>query len=314
MDKIAILNIPNYISSYYLKGLTEVGNVRYEPNQEFQKFNGTPFLIFRFKSKIIIIDNRDPIGVQKDLYEESYSYYVTNKLKTREDYNQSKIKALFPHYPLNLSLAYFKYFGSFWIQKMGFENVLKDLYRQNQRPIYKPLTKAKLQENYIFFSGSIWQKEKEANLQRAEFVKACKQHKEIIFEGGLIPRADGNDLGFDTVLGPKRYTYKDFANRSARSLINFSNPAVLGAVSWRFAEFLNMETFVLSLPWQIELPVDPKHGKEIHMISDLEELPGIIEYVIRNPIYHQQIAKGGKAYFNKYCEPKAQIKRIITEI
>ncbi|MGW1455062.1 hypothetical protein ACWBC2_08730 [Salegentibacter agarivorans] len=314
MDTIRLLNIPNYVSSYYLKGMLQVSKVVYEPNQEFKRFNNTPFLIFQYKKKTIIIDNRDPNGVHQNLYEESFLYFATNQLQNREDYNQPKVKPLFPHYPVDISGSYLKCFGRCWIRRMGLEKVLKEIYSLKKRPNYKNLRKQEVKENYIFFSGSLWKKESEANLQRAAFIEACKQHKQVAFEGGLIPRTDGDTLGFDEVLGSKRYTSKEFSEKSARSFINFSNPAVLGAVSWRIAEFWNMETFVLSLPWKVELPVFPKHGKEIHLLDNKQEFPEIIDYLIKNPRYHQQVSKGGKAYFNKYCEPKAQALRIFNEI
>lgn len=314
MNTITLLNIPNYVSSYYLKGLLQVSKMVYEPNREFKRFNNTPFLIFQYKKKTVVIDNRDPNGVNQNLYEESFLYFATNKLQNEEGYNQPKIQPLFPHYPIDLTGTYIKCFGKFWVQNLGFEKVLREIYSLKKRPNYKHLKKQKVKENYIFFSGSLWKKEIEANMQRAAFIESCKQYKQIAFEGGLVPRTDGNTLGFDEVLGPKRYTSKEFAEKSSRSFINFSNPAVLGAVSWRIAEFWNMETFVLSLPWKVELPIFPVHGKEIHMVDDEQEFPEIIDYLIKNPLYHQQVSRGGKAYFHTYCEPKAQILRILDEM
>ncbi|MBZ9632346.1 hypothetical protein LB465_16310 [Salegentibacter sp. LM13S] len=312
MEKIDLLNIPNYFSSYYLYGLNEVAKVRYCPNTEFRKWNGTPLLILRVDKKIIIIDNRDPNGVQKDLYSVATSYFATNKLKDNPNYNLLKLKALFPHYPINFSLGYLKIFRKHLFKELGKEKVMKDFYAQVKRPNYQNYSvNPENFSNYIFFSGSIWKKEEVANKQRAVFIKACKENEQIDFEGGLIPRTDGDNRNLEDVLGPKRYTSKNFHKKSSSSLINFNNPAVLGAISWRVGEFFNLSSFVLSLPFMVDLPVYPLHGKEIHMIKSVDEIEDFLNYLLKNPHYHRQIKIGGKNFFNKFCDPKIQALRIL---
>ncbi len=311
MQQVSLLNIPNYFSSYYLKGLNQVVKLEYKPNQEFKKFNNSPIIILSCKKKIIVIDNRDPAGVQHDLYELSYLYFVTNKLLSKEDYSQPKIQPLFPHYPIDISLTYLRIFRDHWVKNLEVETVLREIYRQVRRPYFREYVKKPLGKPYIFFSGSIWLKEKEANCQRAEFIKACKNHSSIFFEGGLIPRKEGDIREFNQFLGPKRFTSREFQKKSSKSLINFNNPAVLGAVSWRMAEYLNMGTFILSLPFKVEFPIPPEHGNEIHIIKTTEEIPDLIDFLLANPAYHQRVSNGGKAYFENYCTPKSQILWVL---
>ncbi|MGI0107869.1 glycosyltransferase [Salinimicrobium sp. WS361] len=314
MGTIQILNIPSYVSSYYLAGLNEIGRFEYEPNEEFRKWNGTPILILRIGKKNIVIDNHDPIGVQQGLYDEAALYYTTNKLKEKPDYNLPKVRALFPHYPVNLWWLYKKLFGFDWYRECGLEKVLRDISAHTKRPPYRNFKNTYEFTNYIFFSGSIWKKEGEANIQRAQFIKTCRSNSTINFEGGLVPRKEGNFSQLDEALGTKRYSWKEFEKKSSRSMVNFNNPAVLGAISWRVGEYLNLGTFLLSLPWKIYLPVFPIHGEEIHMIEDTREIPELFKFLLRNPTYHKKVASGGKKYFHNNCTPRSQILRIYKDI
>ncbi|APG60128.1 glycosyltransferase [Christiangramia salexigens] len=314
MQTIELLNIPNYFSSYYLKGLNDIAHLEYRPNIEFKKYNGLPLIIFRVKKKLVVIDNRDPVGVSKELYDLANLIYVTNRLQDSADYNQDKIRPLFPHYPINTWELYLKIFGISWYKQIGWKNALREIYIQNRRPSYKNHSITNSFRPYVFFSGSIWKQEIVANEQRSSFIKACQNHPHLHFEGGMVPRDDRQNLGLDDVLGPKRYSYKEFNEKSCRSLVNFNNPAVLGAISWRFAEYLNMGTFILSLPWKTELPVFPVHGKEIHIIEDLKGINELLSFLLKNPSYHRMILKGGKTYFHKYCQPKKQGEMIMENM
>ncbi len=314
MQTIELLNIPNYFSGYYLKGFNDTAQVEYRPNLEFNKFNGLPLIVLKIGKKLLVIDNRDPVGINQELYNLTDLYFVTNKLRGVAAYNQNKVRPLFPHYPINNWKQYLRIFGSAWFKVNGFKNALREIYIHTRRPSYKNYVAKPVFRPYVFFSGSIWKKELIANEQRAVFIKACKNHPKIEFEGGLTPRGDGDNLDLDEVLGPKRYSIKEFNKKSSRSLINLNNPAVLGAISWRFAEYLNMGTFILSLPWKTELPVFPIHGKEIHMLEDINEIDRFISFLLKNPSYHKLISHGGKAYFNNYCQPKVQAELILGEI
>jgi|25BtaG_2_1085352.scaffolds.fasta_scaffold04094_3 hypothetical protein len=314
MGTIQILNIPSYVSSYYLAGLNEIGRIEYEPNEEFRKWNATPILILRVGTKIIVIDNRDPIGVQQRLYDEAALYYTTNKLKEKSAYNLPKVRALFPHYPVNSWWLYMKLFGFDWYRECGLEKVLRDISAHTKRPPYRNFKNTYEFTNYIFFSGSIWKKEDEANIQRAEFIKTCRTNSTINFEGGLVPRKEGNFSQLDEALGTKRYSWKEFEKKSSHSMVNFNNPAVLGAVSWRVGEYMNLGTFLLSLPWKISLPVFPIHGEEIHLLQDTEEIPSFLDYLLENPEYHLKVARGGKRYFNHFSTPEAQTLMILRDL
>ncbi len=80
------------------------------------------------------------------------------------------------------------------------------------------------------------------------------------------------------------------------------------------AEYFNFSSFVLSFPFQIDLPKTPEDNEEIHYISNSDEYPLILEKVVSDPEYHQKVAKGGKKYFDTYCTPEAQATYILKSL
>lgn len=309
--KIEILNIPNFYSSYYLLGFYRTHKLVYKPELKFEKFNNRGYIVFRYGGKIGVIDNHDPVGVNQELYQSADLYFATNKLLDQDSYNQRKVRPLFPHYPVNIIPLYLKLFGFDLIRKLTPKDLAREIYVMRSRPAYNKEGDRYRHGNYVFFSGSTWKKESWANQIRAEFIRACKEHPGIEFEGGFIPRSDGNNFGFDNELNKIKYPPKKFSELSAKSLVSLNNPAVLGAVSWRLAEYWNFSAFVLSFPFAIDLPVLPVDKEQIHLISDSGEYKTVLNKVLEDPDYHKKVSLGGKAYFDQFCTPEAQAKFVI---
>jgi hypothetical protein len=309
---IKILAIPNYYCSYYLLGLSRISKISYTPVPEFMRWNNFPYLIFEAEGKRVVIDNDDPIGIRKELLDQVDIYFVTNKLLDHPDYLHPKVKPLFPHYPVKTPGLYTRIFGLNWITELGSKTALQQAYTLQRRPAYEDFNPDYQFNPYVFFAGSIWKKETWANQMRAEFIRSCKRVDGLGFEGGMLPRTDRNNLGLDDVLSPRKYSSDEFSVKSAKSLVVFNNPAVLGAMSWRVAECLNRGSFILSLPWKIELPKFPIHGEEIHEIQEIDETEAFLKFLLSNPSYHRKISEGGKAYFQNNCRPQIQAAEILN--
>jgi hypothetical protein len=308
---ITILNIPNHCSSYYLLGLSQEYKIRYNYDQRFAIFNNFPLIIFQVNDKIGVIDNRDPSGIPEELYALSDLYFTTNKHKNIVCYNQSKVEPLFPHYPVNILPLYIGLFKLNLIRFFKWKELVSELYTQFRRPYYKKMDVSKNSDNFIFFSSNIWKRELVTNEIRAQFIRFCKNDSRVIFEGGFVPRSDGDNMGFDNEINKVKYTPKEFTKLSAKSKIVLNNPAVCDAVSWRLAECLNQGLFVLSFPFKIHLPKDFCHAQDIHFITATTEYKSVLDKVFVEPMYHEKIALNGKKYFDEFCTPKAQAKYII---
>lgn len=311
---IELLAIPNFYSSYYVLGLFQTGRLKYKPAREFEKFKNRGYVIFKIDGKLGIIDNHDPVGVNDELYQASELYFATNKLLNHASYDQEKVRPIFPHYPVNIIPIYLKLFGLDLFLKLKPKDFARELYVLKSRPKFKEVEANYSFDNYVFFSGSTWKKEPWANQIRADFIRACKADARIEFEGGFIPRADGNNFGYEEELNKVKYPPKRFSELSAKSLISLNNPAVLGAVSWRLAEYWENSSFVVSFPFAIDLPITPKHGEQIHYITDSNQYAEVINMIFENPDYHQKIALGGYEFFRQHCTPTAQIQYILQEM
>lgn len=314
MTEIHLLNIPNFFSSYYLYGLNEVYSLKYKPEKEFEQFNNQGYVIFKVGQKIGVIDNRDPVGVNEFLYEKADLYFATNKLLNNASYNQDKVRPLFPHYPINIVSLYLRLFRVKLFTKLKPRDFAREIYVLRNRPKYKLQGDKYKFSNYVFFAGSTWKKEPWANEIRAQFIQACKAHPKIKFEGGFIPRSDGDNFGYDKELNIRKYSPTEFSEFSANSLISLNNPAVLGAVSWRLADNWNNSSFVLSFPFAIDLPVSLTANEEICYIENSEQFEELLDKIITNPDYHKKIATGGKIYFDKFCTPQAQAKYVVENL
>lgn len=314
MDTIYILNIPNFYSSYYLYGLNKEYIIKYKMDKAFLKYNNKPMLIFKYKGKLGVINNDDPVYFHQELYNLSDAFFVTNKLINDESFQQEKVKPLFPHYPINILPLYLRLFNFSLFRHLKFYAVAKEIYTLIRRPFYKNYNLKTEKDNYVFFSASIWKNEQETNTIRQEFIRYCKADKRIDFEGGFIPRSDGNNLNFDAELNHTKYPPRTFSKLGKKSKIVLNNAAVWGAVSWRLAEYLNQSLFVLSFPFKIELPVALKHDKEVCYINKSSDFKKVFDKVLDDSEYHRHIANNGKTYFTEYCTPRAQANYIVKTL
>ena len=314
METIKFLNIPNFYSSYYLLGLNQEFKVRFVSDSRFVKFHNKPILIFQINDKIGVIDNDDPTGVNQELYELANVYFTTNKLLDVESYNQKKVKPLYPHYPINILPLYIGLFGINLLRFLKLKDIAREVYILSKRPFYKEYKCVTIKDNFIFFSSNIWKKEPYTNRIRAEFIRFCKEESRIQFEGGFVPRSDGNNFEFDNELNSVKYSPRKFSELSAKSKIALNNPAVCGAISWRLGEYLNQGLFILSFPFKIELPKNLYHGQQVHFIETTGEYKLVFDEILENPGYHEKVSISGKKYFDTFCTPQIQAKYIVEVV
>jgi hypothetical protein len=285
MSQVNILNVPNYYCSFYQLGFERIASVRFSPRKEFAHLNGKPFLVIEYKGKVAVIENDDPVGVDMPSYSDSDLYFATNKLLAREDYNMDKVMSIYPHYSIDNAFDYLKLFGVKGAINLGPKEFLRQFYNLYRRPDWRNMPHKSLEGDYVFFSGSMWKKEKWANQVRAAFIQACQANPNITFEGGMNPRSDGDRCGLPPEVMDQRYTPKDFAEKSSRS--------------------------VMAFPFKIDIPTVPEHGKHIHYVQDPAEFSEVLTFVMKNPAYREKVARGGKSYFDEYCLPEIQAKRIL---
>lgn len=172
---------------------------------------------------------------------------------------------------------------------------------------YQPSNKS-----YVFFASSLWKNEAEANEIRASFIRICRSLRGVRFEGGFAPRSAGDVPGFDDLTTARRYSHREFVEKSARSLVVLNNPAVARSHSWRLAEFLALGKAIISTTLDCAVPAPLVHGEHIHYAGPAHEsLRAAIEQIIDDPAYRTRLERGARDYYERFLSPRAVMSRLL---
>jgi glycosyltransferase involved in cell wall biosynthesis len=192
-------------------------------------------------------------------------------------------------------------------------NFFANYWRQYKRiPLNKYQKKLKVEDNYIFFISSLWEKEQKVNLNRKTFISLCKDIKGLDFEGGFAPRSDGNDLGYSTYMA-RRITLKKYLKKIKRSCLVFNTPAVEDCFGWKLGEFLALGKAIISIPNNNTLNEPLVHGKHIHFVSANEnDISDGIEKIREDSKYRKYLENNSKKYFQENLLPEIVLTKIIN--
>jgi len=169
--------------------------------------------------------------------------------------------------------------------------------------------------NYIFLVGTLWQGQDKTNLQRINFIRACKQLDYIHYEGGLLPDSKNVDEQNNDVLLISSLGYENYISKTNASAVVFNTPAFHLCHGWKLTEFLAMGKAIISTPFSNELPVPLVHGENIFFVSeDADEIKKAIVELTTNNDLRTKIEKGAIDYYKKYVEPREAIKHLMTLI
>ena len=151
------------------------------------------------------------------------------------------------------------------------------------------------------------------NILRKSFVDTCKELN-CDFEGGFICDTGHPQYEFfKEYLLNERYSGLEYVKRTQRSVVAFNTPAVWNCHGWKLAEYLAMGKAIISTSFVNKLPVDLKHGEEIHFISEEIDMKSSLEYLLNNEIYRKKLEKGSSTYWEKYVSPKAVISNLLNK-
>jgi glycosyltransferase involved in cell wall biosynthesis len=175
------------------------------------------------------------------------------------------------------------------------------------------------EKNYVFLIASIWHKTTAyVNLDRANFIRACKMNSNIQFEGGLI------DIGYECdyikdldelKIGNVKVKLSEYIQKTQKSNFVFNTPSVGRCHGWKLAEYLCMGKAIISTPLSNNLPFPLVHGKNIHFVEEnLESIKAAIDYLLKNHDYVKQLEKGALEYWNDFGAPQKVIQNIISEV
>jgi glycosyltransferase involved in cell wall biosynthesis len=311
-----------HYSSFYIRGIEQYfgkNKIVYK-NKPFSDFHfNNHFFAFIIKrnleEKKIIIDYADTSEVDKKALKWSDLYCKIN-IDEENDYSNNKIISIGPSFGINV----YSYTKTIYLASLNF---IKSYKRINNKRNFFSSYKAQLnrpkienyypfseKENYIYFVGSLWKKERKTNRFRANFIKACLSSK-IKFEGGFAPRTKKDIQGYEDITMKARHDMDTFIEKTKKSIITFNTPAVLDCHGWKLAEFLCFGKVIISTPLSRNLPKELRDKKHI-VITDgsQEDIKIKLEKLIRDKRLRNTLKINARQYFENELAPIKVIQKI----
>ena len=325
-------------ASYYISGLYEVFNQKnvvfnksyftdLKRNMELFSFNHF-FAFVHIENEILtrfVIDFCDSNDISQEAYDWCDVYAKINYNRPEEDVFKKKIILIPPSFGIKiwsltttLKNAISNFIVSNKVIPTSKREFFKDYWSQFRRlPLNQYCNKTNSDPDYVFMLGTLWQQNdevKNTNVFRTTFIKSCLANKKIVFEGGLVANEtlQKQNANINDVFS-KKYSLSQYISNTKRSGFVFNTPAVHECHGWKLAEFLALGKTILSTPLSNELPAPLRHGKEIHIIGDIDKMNSDIAYLHENQTYSLMLAAGAKNYFNKHATPSVVIKSILKK-
>jgi len=279
----------------------------------------------------IIIDFCDPIIVQQKAYEwcDKYAKINFNSVLTDKKFH-SKMISIPPGFGIRIWGLWKTIIYCGWnllkcklSPLVSFENYIKDYYDQFKRPTLEeyliPENNTIAAKNqmrpYVFMIGTLWNHQnciEKTNVFRKSFIEECNVSK-CKFEGGLFASPIHPQYEeFKNFIFKKRYPIKNYIAKTKLSAFVFNTPAVWECHGWKLGEYLTMGKAIISMPLRNNLPEKLVHGKNIHFISNTDEMKLAIDLLLNDDNYRKILENGAKAYYIKHVDPHAVIRKIIN--
>lgn len=164
----------------------------------------------------------------------------------------------------------------------------------------------------VFALSSLWAKEPECNAYRARFLRTVRAAPGIRFEGGFAPRRRAPVEGFDDLIAERRYPIREYMEKTRRSAVVFSTPAVLGCHGWKLAEFLALGKAILSTPLERRLPAPLVHGEHVHFVDGSEgSIEDAVLRLLADPAYRARLEAGARAYYDAHLAPERAVASVL---
>ncbi|MCR4847964.1 MAG: hypothetical protein K5920_03815 [Bacteroidales bacterium] len=317
-------------SSFYIQGLYQLFGKK---NVGFRRIDGKPdqtgnlcFVVYRGEEqRKYVLSYTDSYKVNESLYDwcDVYGSVNANFSKTPKQFHD-KLIALCPSFgvrlwsiPQALSFALFDQVGTAFSVKKRIGKV----WRMTRRPPYNAYAPSLSSDHYVFFLSTLWyndewnKNDEGVNSRRANFIRACKELEEVVFEGGLVSQGkerSSEDLFADCLFNG--IPMSEWMDKTKRSALVFNTPAFWDCHGWKLGEYLALGKCIVSTELSNDLPVPLEHGKNIHFIENTPEaMKEAIKYIVDHPDYRVSLEKGARDYWGKYGTPKASLKLLGLE-
>ena len=347
--KTKVLIDPNnriLYSSFYIKGLCSIfgkKNVSFsakyfkELNRKKESHSYDHYMAFVVISpdnriNKFIIDFRDKTTVKENAYEWCDKYAKINfNIKLTDKRFHNKIISIPPGFGIKIwnfwETAYYcctnfikckfspivkfrihiRDYSAQWRRRSMLDDYMKRPTTTETNPPAKP---------YVFMIGTLWPHKnciEETNLIRKSFIEVCKTAN-CNFEGGFVASVDHPQYSiFKKYIFSKPYSIDSYIKKTKLSSIVFNTPAVFNCHGWKLGEYLAMGKAIISTPISNQLPEKLKHGKNIYIIHNIEELEYAVNLLLKDHNYREMLENGAKDYYLKYASPEKVIEHILQK-
>ena len=277
----------------------------------------------------IIIDFHDDFDVKERAYNwaDKYAKININKNLTDKEF-QNKLIVIAPGFGIKIwnfwQTVYYSvvnYIRCKFSPAVSLKTYLLEYYRQYKRPplddyLVTVLDQEELKNNkpYIFIIGTLWEHKnciEGTNLQRKTFFETCKR-ADCNLEGGFFGTPNHPQYEeFKDLVFLERYSLEDYIEKTRSSAFVFNTPAVHNCHGWKLGEYLAMGKAIISTQLSNEVPGELKHGENIHVIANNEEMAAAIDLLLKDSNYRKKLENGAQEYYSKYAHPSAVIENIL---
>ncbi len=192
-------------------------------------------------------------------------------------------------------------------------------YRRLAASEYGPGTS---RDNYVFFSSGLWpethkvaewgEAHRQANHNRADFIRACRSLPQVEFEGGFWARKNVKVPNYEELTCPIEYRHETYIEKTRASAVVFNTPAYKKCHSWKLGEFLSLGKAIISVPIVRALPAPLVHGEHIHYVDgSIESIREAVSRICADTEYRRHLEKNARAYWEKWLEPARMMRRLI---
>lgn len=326
MKVYIIPTVDVFYYSYYIYGFYGVlgkKNVRFS-SSEFPNFNQRCCALIvdnGKRRKKIIIDAFDSVKISSEQLEWCDIYAKVNYDSDNAYAENYKVIPIGPSFSIQIWSLYSTILNSISNYIISQDRVsnkrefFANYWRQYKRSRLSSYFKNKdIDENYIFFTSSLWKNEKRVNEDRYKFMMACKRNEKVIFEGGFVKRPDGINLGFKDIFTEK-VTLKEYLAKIKKSILVFNTPAVLNCHGWKLAEFLALGKAIISAPHINSLPVELKDRFHLHYVCDISEnsIEEAVNKLLEDKLYRKKLESNARQYFLENLSPEKIVNKILSQ-
>lgn len=172
--------------------------------------------------------------------------------------------------------------------------------------------KVKTSKKYVFHLSTLWyndewnKNDEGVNKTRANFTRACKEIKDIDFEGGMVSQGAtrSSEKLFSDCIYPHTVSMEEWMDKTKKSSVVFNTPAFWNCHGWKLGEYLALGKAIISTPLYNDLPAPLIHRENIHIVEDNQQtMKETLILMVNDDKYREKLEENASEYWQQYGTP-----------